>query len=134
MPQMYNMPPYNMSPPINSFAHQSGYFGSAVPPPTAQQDTTTEYPLHQNETEAHTFYPVGRTTSHGSALSLPPPESPNALYMHGQPQHSQQPLPSIGMAMQPFPPTKTPVLGSRMQWTPVLDLFELTTPPEREKW
>ncbi|KIW78636.1 hypothetical protein Z517_08474 [Fonsecaea pedrosoi CBS 271.37] len=104
MPQMYNMPPYNMSPPINSFAHQSGYFGSAAPPPTAQQDTTTEYPLHQNETEAHTFYPVGRTTSHGSALSLPPPESPNALYMHGQPQHSQQPLPSIGMAMQPFPP------------------------------
>ncbi|OAG37574.1 hypothetical protein AYO21_08182 [Fonsecaea monophora] len=108
MPQMYNMPPYNMSPPINNFAHQSGYFGSAAPPPTAQQDTTSEYPLHQNETEAHTFYPVGRTTSHGSALSLPPPESPNALYMH--------------------------VLGPRMQWTPVLDLFELATPPKREKW
>ncbi|KAJ9609195.1 hypothetical protein H2200_006967 [Cladophialophora chaetospira] len=93
-----------MSPPLTSFSHQSGYFGSPVPPQPVQQDASSEFSLHQNETEGHGFYPVGRTSSHGSAMNLPPPDSPNALYMHGQPQQSHQPLPSIGMTMQPFPP------------------------------
>ncbi|ETI28010.1 hypothetical protein G647_00459 [Cladophialophora carrionii CBS 160.54] len=104
MPQMFNMPGYNMSPPITSFPHQGGYFGSPVPPQSTQQDSSHEFSLPHNDSEPHGYYPVGRTTSHASAMSLPPPDSPNALYMHGQPQHSQQPLPSIGMTMQPFPP------------------------------
>lgn len=102
MPQMYSMPAYNMSPPITNFAPQGGYFGAQVPPPTGPSETS-EFPMHHNETETQTFYPVGRTSSHGSVMSLPPPDSPNALYVHGQPQHNQQPLPSIGMTMQPFP-------------------------------
>ncbi|KIW73537.1 hypothetical protein, variant 3 [Phialophora macrospora] len=104
MPQMYNMPGYNISPPITSFPHQGGYFGTPVPSQSTQQDNSGEFSLSHNDTEPHGFYPVGRTPSHGSAMSLPPPDSPNALYMHGQQQHGQQPLPSIGMTMQPFPP------------------------------
>lgn len=104
MPQIYNVSGYNMSPPITSYSHQNGYFGHPVPPQSAQQESSSDFTLHHNETEAHGFYPGGRTTSHASAMSLPPPDSPATLYMQGQPQHSQHPLPSIGMAMQPFPP------------------------------
>jgi hypothetical protein len=104
IPQMFSIPGYNLSPPITSFSHPGGYFGSPIPPQPAQQDNTGQFSLHHNETEAHGFYPVGRTASHGSAMSLPPPDSPNTLYMHGQPQHGHQALPSIGMTMQPFPP------------------------------
>lgn len=103
MPQMYNMPAYNMPPPLTSFAHQGGYFAPPLPPPTGQSESK-EIPLHQNEPEAHAFYPVGRTSSHGSAMTVPQPESPNTLYGTGQHQHSQQPLPSFGMTMQPFAP------------------------------
>ncbi|KIX05958.1 uncharacterized protein Z518_03932 [Rhinocladiella mackenziei CBS 650.93] len=104
MPQVYNMPAYNMSPPISSFPQQGSYFGTPVPPSTGHQES--EFPLPSNETEIPAFYPVGRTSSHGSAISLPPPDSPHSLYIPGHAQHSQQPLPSIGMAMQPFPPAQ----------------------------
>lgn len=104
VPQMFNVPGYNISPPITNFSHQGGYFNTAVPQQTSAQDGSSEFAMHQNDSETHAFFPVGRTTSHGSAMSLPPPDSPGTMYMHGQPQHGQQPLPSIGMAMQPFPP------------------------------
>ena len=104
MPQMFNMAGYGLSPSMTSFSNPGGYYGNPVPPHSAQQETAGEYSLHHGDAEAHGFFPVGRTTSHGSSMSLPPPDSPNALYMHGQPQSSQQALPSIGMTMQPFPP------------------------------
>jgi hypothetical protein len=99
---MYNVTTYSMSPPVGSFSHQNGYFGTSAGSSTGRQDT--DFSIPQNEGDLQSFYPVGRTSSHGSAMSYPPNESPNALYMHGQPPHGQQPLPSIGMAMQPFPP------------------------------
>src|ERR1700742_3776935 len=77
MPQMFNMSGYNISPPITSFSHPGGYFGPSVPPQSAQQEPPSEFSLHHSEAEAPGFYPVGRTTSHGSALSLPPPDSPS---------------------------------------------------------
>jgi hypothetical protein len=104
MPQMFNMSGYNVSPPISTFQPHSGYFGAPLPPQPAQQDQSSDYGVHANDSEAQAFYPVGRTTSHGSAMSLPPPDSPSSMYLHGQAQHGQQSLPSIGMAMQPFPP------------------------------
>jgi hypothetical protein len=104
MPQMFNMPGYHLSPPLTGFPNPAGYFPSPVPPQQPQQDPSNEFSLPPSDPEAHGFYPVGRTTSHGSAMSLPPPDSPSALYIHGPPPHSQQALPSIGMTMQPFPP------------------------------
>ncbi len=101
-PHMYNMTPYNMSPPIGSFTQQNGYFGTPATSSTGRQDT--DFSIPQNEGDLQGFYPVGRTSSHSSAMSFPPNELPNALYMHSQPPHAQQPLPPIGMAMQPFPP------------------------------
>ena len=100
MPQMYNVPPFNISPPITSFPNQGGYFGTPIPGSTGHPET--EFQMAQQESELQGFYTVGRASSHGSAMSLPPPDSPNSLYVPGQGQ--QQPLPSIGMAMQAFPP------------------------------
>ncbi|KIV80185.1 hypothetical protein PV11_07704 [Exophiala sideris] len=102
LPQMYGVSPYHLSPPLTGYPQQGGYFGTPVPANVGHQDTT-DYTVPQNEGETQNFYPVGRTTSHGSTISLPPSESSSVLYMHGQSAHSQQPLPSIGTAMQPFP-------------------------------
>ena len=104
IPQMFSMPAYNLSPPIRGYPNQGGYFGSSVSSQPVQQGTSGEFSLSHHEMEPQGFYSIGRTTSHGLAMGLPQPDSPNALYMHGQPQHSQQALPSIGMSMQPFPP------------------------------
>lgn len=99
MAQMYGMPAYHMSPPLPSFPQQGGYFGSQIQSNVGHQEAA-EFSLTQGEGEMQNFYPVGRTSSHGSAMSIPTPESPNAIYL--TPSHGQQPLPSIGVTMQPF--------------------------------
>ncbi|KAI1623566.1 hypothetical protein EDD37DRAFT_429221 [Exophiala viscosa] len=123
LPQMYGMSSYHMSPPSTGYPQQGGFFGTPVPPNVAHQETTG-YTVPQNEGEAQGFYPVGRTVSHGSTISLPPSDSSSALYMHGQAAHPQQPLPSIGMAMQPFPP-----VPSTLESTPA----EIEIMPSRPK-
>lgn len=121
--QVYGMSSYHMSPPLTGFHQQGGYFGTPVQPNVGHQDTT-DYAVPQNEGDTQNFYPVGRTTSHGSTVSLPPSESPGALYMPTQAAHPQQPLPSIGMAMQTFPP-----VPSTLESTPA----EIEIMPSRPK-
>ncbi|KAK6381980.1 hypothetical protein LTS17_003865 [Exophiala oligosperma] len=110
MAQMYGIPTYHMSPPLPSFPQQGGYFGSHIQANVGNQEGT-DFPLAQGEGEMQqNFYPVGRTSSHGSAMSLPTPESSNALYL--TPSHGQQPLQSIGATMQPFPPVPSTLESS----------------------
>lgn len=104
VPQLYNMPTYNMSPPVTRLSHHGGYFGSTVAADAGNQET--EFSMPSNEGEIQVFYPSERTSSHGAATSLPPPPSPTALYLSSQSPPSQQLLPSIGMTIQQFPPVQ----------------------------
>ncbi|KIW15587.1 hypothetical protein PV08_05635 [Exophiala spinifera] len=109
MAQMYGMSAYPMSPPLASFGHQGGYFGSQLQSNVGQPESG-EFPLTQGEGEIQNFYTVGRTSSQGSAMSLPNAESPNAMYLTRTQGH--QSLPSVGVTMQPFPPVPSTLESS----------------------
>jgi len=109
MSHLYGMAAYQLSPGLTSYPQQRGYFGTHVQTNVGHQGTT-DFAMPQGEGDIQNFYPVGRTPSHGSTMSLAPSESPNALYM--TPSHGQHPLPSIGMAMQSFPPVPSTLESS----------------------
>ncbi|KAK5056564.1 hypothetical protein LTR84_012095 [Exophiala bonariae] len=102
MPHMYNMHQYGISPSMAGYPLQSGYFPGSVPPHTGQHPG--DYPMGHNQQDMQAYYGVGRTSPHGSAMSLSAPDSPSSLYVSGQASPNQQALPSIGMAMHHFPP------------------------------
>lgn len=102
MRQMYNMQQYGLSPSMGRYPLQSGYFPGSVPPHSGQHPGDFSMGHQQHDMQA--YYSVGRTSPHGSAMSLSAPGSPNALYVSGQASSNQQPLPSIGMTMHQYPP------------------------------
>jgi hypothetical protein len=105
IPHIYSVPGYNMSPPLSNYSSNNTYFNPVGPGrPSPSDQNANDFALQHNESDGQAFYPVSRATSHGSAMSAPPPVTPSALYLSGQQHHNQQPLPSIGMTMQPFPP------------------------------
>lgn len=107
MPQMYNMPTYNISPPMTSFLHASTIFDAPVPSRAQQEADILMY--RQGAVNPQAFYPVKRTLPLDSETGLrQQPDAHNAQYAVGQAEPGQQPLSSVDNALQSFPtPTLT---------------------------
>lgn len=91
--QMYGMPSYTSTPSISGFSHQGSYLATPIPQHPSQR---LDFALVQNEADPQSYYPVGRTMSHGSTMSLSGSTSPQALYVQRQNVPSQQRVPPMG--------------------------------------
>lgn len=112
---------YPASSAAESYADASGYFPTAISPPTSLPDFN-----YQPDAHFEGYYQLGRSASQSAAsnLSLNPQDT---MYYQAQ-GPAPQSLPPIGAAIASFPPIQAPLESSRG------DLEILTSRPKPQCW
>ena len=106
-PQIFPMPPYSTQQGGGGYTDPSSYFPAPIPPTSSPP--MPEFPYQQAGPQYQSYYPAGRSASHSAVAAMSTLNPQETLYMPTQGQQIPQPLPSMGSAMQNFPPIPTPL-------------------------